>query len=86
MSIKNYKGLFSYGCGNILGDISYDPNQHVWAEVSAAMGVKRNRRLAALQKAEMYKKKSDAVETETPTDSRYVRTGVPYPDEDEAKA
>jgi hypothetical protein len=61
LSVKKYKGLSCYGAANILGNVSYEPREHVWAEVSNILGgrSKTSRRLQALQKAELYKKEKD---------------------------
>lgn len=60
-SVKKYKGLSCYGVSNVLSDVSYEPREHVWAEISNALGgggKKISRRLQALQKAELYKKEN----------------------------
>ncbi|KAL9185632.1 hypothetical protein ACHAXT_003409 [Thalassiosira profunda] len=79
-AVKKHRGLSCYGCVNVLSDISYEPRQHVWAEVSSALGKKKNRRLAALQRAELHKKekKSGDGGNETGSGYQYLRTGVPY--------
>jgi len=85
-SVKKYQGLSCYGGSNVLGDVSFEPRGHVWAEISniLAGGKKTSRRLQALQKAELYKKpktESDTIE-DIPNNARYLRTGVPYFDDD----
>ena len=55
-AVKKHRGLSCYGSVNVLSDVSYEPNQNVWAEVTACFA-KTNRRLAALQRAELHKKK-----------------------------
>jgi hypothetical protein len=73
LSVKTYKwrngGLNCYGTANILNDVSYEPQQHVWAEVTTKLlsGMSMNkkkkgkpmmsRRLQALQKAKLYKRR-----------------------------
>ena len=85
-SVKKYQGLSCYGGSNVLGDVSYEPREHVWAEISNTLTgrKKTSRRLQALQKAELYKKpktESDRIE-DVSSNARYLRTGVPYFDDD----
>ena len=90
MAVKKYKGLSCYGVANVLSDVSYEPREVVWAEVCSVLigGKERkmSRRLQALQKAELYKKdggkKSEGVDKEVTGGHRYVRSGVPYPEDD----
>lgn len=58
LAVKKYKGLSCYGVANVLSDVSYEPREHVWAEINNVLGgkMKISRRLQALQKAELYKK------------------------------
>jgi len=86
ISVKTYKGLSCWGTVNILSDASYEPREYVWAEVSSTLGKgKASRRLQALQKAELYKKEKTAseIDNEATSSSRYVRTGVPYFDDED---
>ncbi|KAL3786718.1 hypothetical protein ACHAWO_013705 [Cyclotella atomus] len=82
--VKKYKGLSCYGVANVLSDVSYEPREHIWAEVSSALGgggKKISRRLQALQKAELYKKEKSEDNggvVEATGGYRNVRTGVPY--------
>ncbi len=84
-SVKKYRGLSCYGSVNVLSDISYEPTQHIWAEVSSALGKTTSRRLMALKRAELYKKEKRSQGDRNVMMSsgpRYVRTGVPYDTDD----
>lgn len=80
-SVKKYRGLSCYGAVNVLSDISYEPTQHIWAEISSALGKTTSRRLMALKRAELYKKEKrspDESNVRMSRGPRYLRTGVPY--------
>jgi hypothetical protein len=84
-SVKKYRGLSCYGSVNVLSDISYEPRQHIWAEISSALRKTASRRLMALQRAELYKKEKrsqDESNVSMSSGPRYLRTGVPYDTDD----
>ena len=81
LSVKKYRGLSCYGVRNVLSDVSYEPRDLVWAEVSNIIGKgKTSRRLQALRKAELYKKETRQV---SKAELEATRTGVPYFDDDD---